>query len=566
MPQQRSVKPSLPTEMPEMTKQEARTALRERRAALSDEQRRDADQAIVAHIADSRLLQTASMLLLYVPMKDEINLLPLVRICRQRGIPVAFPKCDTETGRMAFYRLEEGAKLSPGAYDIPEPPLDAPLCVPDEDALCLLPGLSFDAFGNRLGYGKGYYDRYLAAFPGVTAGTVYADMMLEAVPTDAHDISAHFVINETGIHPAREHFAEAPTATPHPTEEEEPHAQTDAPKDANADSKAGTPKKSTAAWLAKLQKAVREDRKGEHIKPLHLPPLLVLCTFALLLLSRLIDARLLDRDSEYVGVVLLQILIFILPAILYCKLRGNKLSGRIRMAPIRPTHLFLVLWIFCMMLSLSLLSSILTGGIASLEGNFTLYGTFVAHTGSPWDIFYSILAYALLPAFGEELVFRSVLSAEYEDRGVAVSVTVSALFFAMLHFSLPHFLTYFLMGILLSLSMYATRSFFTPVLLHLGYNLFCLFGQPYLSAFYVHAGSHEIFVFCLVVICLLSSAFAAGEARKIYHLYAIKNADSSYTAAVPWHRGPRNLFFSLLSPTVAACIAVWLTAAILNLN
>ena len=176
------------------------------------------------------------------------------------------------------------------------------------------------------------------------------------------------------------------------------------------------------------------------------------------------------------------------------------------------------------------------------------------------------MAYAFLPAIGEELTYRSILCSEYEKRGVGVSIAVSALLFAMLHFSFAHFLTYLFLGALLACAMYATRSFLAPILLHICYNIFCLFGQPYLSAFYVNAGSNEIFIFCVMVLFLLFAAFCAGEARKIYHVHAKKNISSDYTTALPWRRLPATILESLLSPVAAVCLAVWLITSIVNLN
>ncbi len=519
---------------------------------LSPERKKELDAAIVSHIAASEVFQNASMLLLYAPMPEEINLLPLARLARKAGKPIAFPKCDKETNTMRFYILKEDARLTPGAYNIPEPPADAPLCVPDSRALCLLPGLSFDLSGARLGYGKGYYDRYLATFPGVTLGAVYGNMILRRVPTDKHDIpTAHLVCERGFLTLNQEKKVQKRTNAPQKT----PHSG-----------------RSLSSGLSSFWKEFREDlrvswkgRRDTGLRPLHLPPVLVLVTFALLLLSRILENYLFTRDSEYIGVILLQILIFVLPSILYCRLRGEKFTARIRLAPPKLSHLFLLLWMLFLMVSGSLLLSILTGGIASLEGNFTLYGTFVAHTGSTLDILYSILSYALLPAFGEEMIYRSILSAEYERRGVGVAITVTSLFFAMLHFSLPLFFSYLFLGAMLSFAMYATRSVWAPVILHLCYNLFCLFGQPYLSAFYLRAGSTEIFVFCLTVLFLLSAALTAGEGRKIYHLYALSDLDASYTQKQPPRSFFKRLVFSLLSPTVLACAVVWLTVAILNL-
>ncbi len=537
-----------------LEKNEIRRRQRERRAAIPTEEKKQTDAAIVEHIRASAFFQNASMLLLYAPMEGEVNLLPLARLFRRAGKPIAFPRCDKESNTMSFYILSEDARLTPGAYGIPEPPADAPLCTPDEHALCLLPGLSFDPRGNRLGYGKGYYDRYLASFPGVTVGVTPTAMMLRELPADEHDIPARYIATERGIWRARKTE----------NQKENTSASSGSETETEASEKKHTLREHVQRIVSFLRAFCRE-KNTENIRAPHMPQVLVLVTFLMLLLSHLIDSQLLNRDSEYIGVILLQILIFILPAVLYCKLRGEKFSKRIRVSPIKPQHFLLLLWILCVMASGSLLLSILTGGIESLGGGFTLYNTFMAHTSTPADILYSILAYAILPALGEELIYRSILCTEYESRGVAISVTVSALFFAMLHFSLPLFPAYLFLGALLALSMYATRSFLAPLLLHLCYNLFCLFGRPYLSAFYVHAGSHETFLFCLGILFLLSAALAAGEARKIYHIYAVKNADASYTVPLSRRAYPKTLFFSLLSPVTAACLLIWLITSIVNL-
>lgn len=516
------------------------------------------------------------MLLLYVPMEGEVGLLPLARMARERGIPIAFPKCDPKTGSMAFYTLNADARLSPGAYGIPEPPDDAPLCVPDERALCILPGLAFSEDGHRLGYGKGYYDRYLAHFNGVTVGAVCSKLLLPRIPTDAHDIPAQIVVTENGplLCAPEKADAEAPLdlSLEDGTEYDWSYAEDTKKSKPATTSALSVRERAARLWgIVKggAQKTWRTLRQGEQIagrKTPHAPVALVLITFVLLLLSRPVDAYLLDRNSEYIGVILLQILIFILPAILYVKIRGKRLTERIRIAPPRLSHILLLPCLLVMMITGGLLTSILTGGIESLSGSFTLYDTFVARTSTPLDILYAVLAYACLPAVGEELVYRAILCAEYEKHGVSVAATVSALYFAMLHFSLPNFLTYFVLGLLLAFSMYVTRSAITPLVLHLLYNVFCLFGQPFLTAFFINAGSTEIFTFCLVVLLLLSAALAAGEARKIYHVYAIKNISSEHTPPLSWRQYPKTLLFSLLSPVGGVCLLLFLIVSLINLS
>ena len=510
-----------------MEKNELRADLKQKRDSIDAEHKKQLDRAIVEQIAASREFRKAKKVLLYAPHGSEINLLPLVRLARKLGKTVAFPRCDTETCTIQFYVLEPNQRLVRGAYGIAEPAPDAPLCELDAQTLCILPGLSFDTNGHRIGYGKGYYDRFLKEFSGMTAGAVYEQLLSDEIPTEAHDLPVQTVFTES-------------------TRYDRPVARTD--------------------LLEPISKSnPQQSRKLPAWGPLA-PPILVACSFLLLILSRLIDTHLTDRNNEFVVVILLQVMIFVIPSILYGKLQPDAFSTRIRMSPIRRRHIWFVLCVSVVMISGGLLLCILTGGIESLTGNFTLYDTFVARiNGSVFEMAYVVLAYCILPAFCEELLYRSILCAEYERFGAPVAITVSALFFAMLHFSFALFPAYLFLGAILAAVLYATRSFFAVLILHTLYNLFCLFGQPYLSAFYVNAGNNKIFVFCLITLFLLFSAFAAGEARKIYHRYATEKADSSYTKSISIKDYPKQLLAALFSPAAAACAVIFLIMATVNL-
>lgn len=102
---------------------------------------------------------------------------------------------------MAFFRIEALENLAPGYKGIPEPPGDAQryIYTPDraEQTLLLMPGVAFDRFRNRLGYGKGFYDRYLADKPVLQARTIaigYRCQLLEELPADHKDIRPYQVI------------------------------------------------------------------------------------------------------------------------------------------------------------------------------------------------------------------------------------------------------------------------------------------------------------------------------------------------------------------------------------
>ncbi len=482
---------------------------------------------------------------------------------------------------MQFFELLPNQKLTVGAYGIPEPHKDAPLCLADRHTLCILPALACDADGYRLGYGKGYYDKYLSDFPGTTLCAVYRSFLLPSLPREPHDIPAQYLCTEKGTVPTKpleRAGANGPDRDPDGVSTAEPTAG--GSRKARVSIQQEHRRTFTWSELSELLHALSKKARlflrtgGDSAKQKafhsvkttdHIPLLLILTVFELLLLSRLTEP-LFTRENELAGIVILQILIFVLPALLYCKLRGDSFSERIRFCRLEPSKIPLLCCALIAMICGGLLMSILTGGIASLSGNFTLYTIFVAKTGNTASSHITLLlAYAVLPAFSEELVFRSVLCAEYEKHGVPVAVAVSALFFAMLHFSFPNFLTYLLLGTILASVLYITRSFWSAFLLHLLYNVFCLYGQPYLSAFYVTAGSNDIFIFCITVLFLLASAVGAGQARNIYHAYANKNLSSDYTVPLPWKAFPKTFFHALFSPVTAVCILLWLIFSILNL-
>lgn len=536
-----------------MDKNALRSEYKKLRAAISEEEKKVLDESIRRHIIQTPEFQRAETVLLYCPIRGEIDLLPLIPLCRKMGKEVGFP-ISMEDGSLQFRSPEKGERLVSGAYGIPEPPRTAKPSTLNEKTLCILPGLSFDTKGNRLGYGKGYYDRFLETFPGMTLGAVYAKMLSKELPANEYDCPVDQIVCDKGViicnpNVSREHASRKSGA-----------------RERLQDALHRRFEPLRTFIHNKLHPDEKEPPQNRTTRSRNTAPLLVLATYLLLILSRLIDGALTRRGGEYIAVVLLQLFIFMLPAILYLQLRGEDFTKRIRIRAIRPQHLWFCFCMLAVMILSSLLISILTGGIASLGGNFTLYNTFLARSdGSVWETVYIILAYAAVPALCEELVYRSILCAEYEDRGTGVSVAVSALFFSMLHFSFPLLPNYLILGILLAFVMYATRSALAPILLHFLYNVFCLFGQPYLSAFYINAGSSEIFLFCLIVLLLLFSAFAAGEARKIYHLYARANLSSDYTSSVPLSEYPKRIWTALKTPAVIPVVLLWLIMAITDL-
>ena len=299
---------------------------------------------------------------------------------------------------------------------------------------------------------------------------------------------------------------------------------------------------------------------------------LILIIYALLLLSRLIDTAFLHRENQYLSTILLQVMIFPIPAYLYIRLQDRGYVRRLRLRGFGLSHLFLILSAVVMLISGCTLLGMLCGMMNS-QASFTLYDTFASiHDGSAEASIRLILAYGILPAFCEELVFRGILCAEYEKHGIAYAAVISTLFFAFLHFDLTAFPVYLFAGLVLCGVMYVSRSAIAAMVVHLGYNLFGIFVQAGLSGYCRSTGSVGLLVVVLIALLLLSAAFFCGEVARILRRRAETDLlDDPSKISTP---GLNRLTLRQWLPTLrdafaspAACLAVllWLFGVIVNL-
>lgn len=184
-------------------KNEIRTEYKARRAALAPDVKQAYDEKICALFLASITYRYAKTLLLYAPYTDEIDIMPIAEKALADGKTIAFPRCRKETCEMDYHIITGPAELKSGAYGIREPDADAPVYLPadnnEEHPVCIVPGLVFDGEGYRVGYGKGYYDRFLAGFTGVRVGMVYTDFILQRVPRGRFDLSVDVLVTEKGV-------------------------------------------------------------------------------------------------------------------------------------------------------------------------------------------------------------------------------------------------------------------------------------------------------------------------------------------------------------------------------
>ena len=157
------------------------------------------DDIITDKILSLEKVLSADVVLLYASFGSEINTWKLAEDLILKGRKVAFPKCG-ENGIMTFHTVSDLSQLrdgAPGKYDICEPDGSLPQPVVTEKSICIVPGLAFTSNGGRLGYGGGFYDRFLAANNCVhTIALAYEGMIADDLPLLPHDLKVDMIVTE----------------------------------------------------------------------------------------------------------------------------------------------------------------------------------------------------------------------------------------------------------------------------------------------------------------------------------------------------------------------------------
>lgn len=175
---------------------ELRREMRARRDALDAQYRAAAARDVAGHVLESGLWRSAGRVFAYCATGSELGTRALLEAALGEGKALYLPRC-VRRGEMRLIRVHALGELRPGRFGIPEPVGDEELLgTPD---LCLAPGLAFDRAGGRLGYGGGYYDRFLAGARPAVAALAYPCQVIERVPVLEHDAPVDYIITPAGI-------------------------------------------------------------------------------------------------------------------------------------------------------------------------------------------------------------------------------------------------------------------------------------------------------------------------------------------------------------------------------
>ena len=175
-----------------MDKVALRQMIRQQKRAMTSEQIDTASASLCEQFLKTSQYQEAKTLYGYLPYNQEVRTVPLLEQALKDGKRVAVPKVYGD--EMRFIYLDDLSQVEKGYAGIPEPVADEPVA-DDPTALVLMPGLAFDPQGHRIGYGGGFYDKFLAAEPGhPTVALCYAFQMQPQLDTEEFDVPVDLVL------------------------------------------------------------------------------------------------------------------------------------------------------------------------------------------------------------------------------------------------------------------------------------------------------------------------------------------------------------------------------------
>jgi 5-formyltetrahydrofolate cyclo-ligase len=179
-------------------KESVRKILRQKKEAMLPEERLSKSQRICRHLMN--VISDGETVMVFTSKEKEVNTRPLIMALFGQGNPVVVPIIVKEDYSLRLSYLRDFSALVPSTFGVPEPiGSEIPAAADDIDTI-ILPMLGFDRKGGRIGYGAGYYDRFLSKTPGLRKiGIAFACQEVDNLPVDENDIRMDAIITEDGM-------------------------------------------------------------------------------------------------------------------------------------------------------------------------------------------------------------------------------------------------------------------------------------------------------------------------------------------------------------------------------
>lgn len=261
------------------------------------------------------------------------------------------------------------------------------------------------------------------------------------------------------------------------------------------------------------------------LKSTYTAPALVIASMLMLAASRHFDLGLLSyQENICLAVIVLQILILVVPSAFYMRLRGDGFVSKLRLRPFGLEKLLATGLCALTIVAGTILLKLLMFNLGAIDGEFSVWRSFLS--GNETNVVYNLLTFCIIPAIAEEMMFRGVLSVEYESSGAATAIIISSLLYAMFGLNLGYFPMIFFAGLGYGLCYYMTRTIFAPIICHFLVNVVELIIDETVWNIISKPHSTVFLIFALVGIFLLCLASLFSECERLYFGYALRNFSS----------------------------------------
>lgn len=176
-----------------MDKKVLRKKYLEIRKSINKHDKEKYDNEILEKVISLQEYKESDFILTYVSLKDEVDTFKLIEHSLEIGKRVAVPKCEGDN--IVFYKIKTLSDLEEGSFRILEPTTNEAV-VDFANSICIVPGVAFDKENNRIGYGKGFYDRFLEKYDGTKIGLTYRECICDKIDNDINDIKMDIVITD----------------------------------------------------------------------------------------------------------------------------------------------------------------------------------------------------------------------------------------------------------------------------------------------------------------------------------------------------------------------------------
>lgn len=183
--------------MKTMTKESIRMEALRRRDSLSDEERATKSLVICETIMEHELFLDARGVHVYLPVRTEVDIKPLISVAWEMGKEVGLMRVQPDGGNEQF-SISAETEYRRGVMGVLEP-IDAPPFDMNECDVVVVPLVAVDERGNRIGYGKGYYDQFLSQYPRPTIGAAFDVQVFPELPIEGFDITLDNVVTESRL-------------------------------------------------------------------------------------------------------------------------------------------------------------------------------------------------------------------------------------------------------------------------------------------------------------------------------------------------------------------------------